>query len=66
MAEAQAALERSAPDLTDARDLNDEAWREAMLDELELRLVGPDDSDPDAVATREVPDYTRFAKDQRG
>ena len=53
-------LEQWVPDL-DGCDLADRAWTDALLDELEWRLSPPDEDDPDLVATREVPDYTRFA-----
>jgi hypothetical protein len=48
------------PELDDL-DLADPGAAEALLDELEWRLSPPDEDDPDAIATREVPDYTRFA-----
>ena len=49
------------PELGEGLDLADPVVADALLDELEWRLSPPDDDDPDAVATREVPDYTRFA-----
>lgn len=60
---AQAILEHTVPDLAEACDLTDPAWRQAFVDELEFRIAGSDDeSDPDDVQTRELPDYTRYAR----
>jgi hypothetical protein len=60
--EAQSVLDRAVPDLPEECRLTDARWREALFEELEFRLSPPDDEDPDQVATREVPDYTRFAR----
>jgi hypothetical protein len=61
----QAAVERLVPDLRGEADLSDPRWRDALLDELELRVAGLDD-DPDAQETMEVPNLARFAHDLRG
>ena len=50
----QAAVERAVPELKGQADLSDERWREALLEELELRVAGADD-DADAQETMEVP-----------
>ena len=57
--EAEGLLRQRAPD--GAWDLSDAAWREALIDELELRLATPDDEEQDGIATQEIPDYTRYA-----
>lgn len=59
VADAEALLRQRAPD--GAWDLADPASVEALVEELELRLAPPDDEDQDAIATREIPDYTRYA-----
>ncbi len=60
-ARAFARLLQVAPDL-DPDLARDSEFLERLLDELELR-VSPSD-DPDDLETREVPDYTRFAREQ--
>ncbi|MCA9492276.1 MAG: hypothetical protein KC621_20225 [Myxococcales bacterium] len=57
--EAEVLLRQRAPD--GHWDLTDAACVDALVEELELRLVPPDDEDQDAIATREIPDYTRYA-----
>lgn len=57
--EADQLLLSVVPDLP--ADLRDPAFVDELLEELTFRIVPPDDEDQDAVATREIPDYTRFA-----
>jgi hypothetical protein len=63
-AAAREAVERQLPELRGVIDVADPRWRDALLDELELRVAGHDD-DPDQIATREVPNLARFALDRR-
>jgi len=59
----QGAVERLVPDLRGEADMTDPRWREAMLDELEIRLAGVE---PEVdLDTREVPNLARFAADVR-
>ena len=50
------------PELADGCDLTSPTWSDALMDELEWRLSPPDEDDPDLVATREIPDYARYAQ----
>jgi hypothetical protein len=50
------------PDLPTELDLADPTFAAQLADELAYRLDPPDDEDPDQLATREIPDYTRFAQ----
>jgi hypothetical protein len=50
------------PDLPTELDLTDPTFAAQLTDELAYRLEPPDDEDPDLLATREIPDYTRFAQ----
>jgi hypothetical protein len=60
-AAAFAHLRRIAPDLDEAL-AGDPAFYERLLDELEQR-VSPDDEQDD-LETREIPDLSRFAREQ--
>jgi hypothetical protein len=50
------------PDLPTELDLTDPVFAAQLTGELSFRLDPPDDEDPDLLATREIPDYTRFAQ----
>lgn len=63
---ATALLDRWVPDLTDELDLKDPEWVDLLLDVLDLRLAPAiDEPDQELVETQELPDYARFAKDER-
>ena len=59
----QGAVERLVPDLRGQADMTDPRWRDALLDELELRVAGTDDEADQE--TTEVPNLARFATDLR-
>lgn len=59
--EAVARLRRVAPEL-EVEVATDPAFLELLVDELELRVAGSDD--PEDLETREIPDYSRFAREQ--
>jgi hypothetical protein len=57
--EAQQLLLSVVPDLP--ADLDEPGFVDELIEELTFRIVPPDDEDQDSVATREIPNYARFA-----
>ncbi|MEZ4239170.1 MAG: hypothetical protein R3F59_24055 [Myxococcota bacterium] len=51
----------AVPEVEDDRAIEAPAWRDALQDELQFRVLPPGDDEQDDVETREVPDYARFA-----
>lgn len=59
--EARTRLLAAVPEAIEGEGFDTPAWRAALREELEIRLVPPADDEQDDVETREMPDYSRFA-----